>query len=30
VKNHLRRIYDKLDINSRVELAVHGAGVERR
>ena len=25
VKNHLRRIYDKLDINSRVELAVHGA-----
>ncbi len=24
VKNHLRRIYDKLDINSRVELAVHG------
>lgn len=25
VKNHLRRIYDKLDINSRVELAVHNA-----
>jgi DNA-binding NarL/FixJ family response regulator len=23
VKNHLRRIYAKLDINSRVELAVH-------
>ncbi|MEZ5393207.1 MAG: LuxR C-terminal-related transcriptional regulator [Bryobacterales bacterium] len=25
VKNHLRRIYDKLDINSRVELALHAA-----
>lgn len=25
VKNHLRSIYDKLDINSRVELAVHAA-----
>ena len=29
VKNHLRRIYSKLDINSRVELAVHGAGAAR-
>lgn len=30
VKNHLRRIYDKLDISSRVELAVHGADAARR
>ena len=30
VKNHLRRIYDKLDINSRVELAVHGADAAKR
>ena len=28
VKNHLRRIYEKLDINSRVELAVHGSAAQ--